>query len=285
MQLYLTEFDYFYSNIGGIYSSYIGTAKATNEKVSIKQFMVQRYDPKLIVKEVANLSRLSHEAFPRVVELFHTDSSVYMVTSYVDIFRLKNIVDLQNNTTSLTLPEVRKIFKSLMSAVLHCHDQHVILRSLLPENIMIVRNSSGPSSKSASPDIDVKICDLAMAVEVTKAKDSVYSDHPLFDWTHVPYLSPEVALKLPYTFSADNWCLGVILYMMVSAHLPFHVQDPMDRALLLQKIKDSEFDFNVPVWDEVRADIKQLIRLCLMSDPLGRASIAEMRRNAWITQA
>ena len=62
-----------------MYSSYVGTAKATNEKVSIKQFMVQRYDPKTIVQEVANLSRLSHEAFPKVLELFHTDTSVYMV--------------------------------------------------------------------------------------------------------------------------------------------------------------------------------------------------------------
>lgn len=63
-----------------MYSSYVGTAKATNEKVSIKQFMVQRYDPKTIVQEVANLTRLSHEAFPKVLELFHTDTSVYMVS-------------------------------------------------------------------------------------------------------------------------------------------------------------------------------------------------------------
>lgn len=70
---------WFTSNVGGMYSSYVGTAKATNEKVSIKQFMVQRYDPKTIVQEVANLTRLSHEAFPKVLELFHTDTSVYMV--------------------------------------------------------------------------------------------------------------------------------------------------------------------------------------------------------------
>ncbi len=69
------------SNVGGMYSSYVGTAKKTNEKVSIKQFNVQRYEAKMIVQEVAILARLTLDTFPKVLELFHTDTSVYMVST------------------------------------------------------------------------------------------------------------------------------------------------------------------------------------------------------------
>lgn len=134
-------------------------------------------------------------------------------------------------------------------------------------------------------DIDVQICDVAMAVQVTKAEANLYQDHPLFDWTHVPFLAPEVALKLPYSFPCDYWALGVLLFMMISAHMPFHVDDPMDRALLLQKIKDAEYSVdNLPVWQSTRAEIKHLIRHLLQSDPLSRINVSEMRRNVWMVQ-
>lgn len=71
------------SNVGGMYSSYVGTAKKTNEKVSIKQFNVQRYEAKMIVQEVAILARLTLDTFPKVLELFHTDTSVYMVSTAI----------------------------------------------------------------------------------------------------------------------------------------------------------------------------------------------------------
>jgi protein serine kinase H len=288
-----------------MYSSYVGTAKATNEKVSIKQFMVQRYDPKMIVQEVANLARLSHESFPKVLELFHTDTSVYMVTSYQDIFRLKNAVDLRNHSTSLSLPEIRRVFKCLSSAVLHCHDHQLLLRSILPENVIIQRRATAPkkaasnkvkqpnnsgsttdddSNQNSGADIDVKICDVSMAVQVTKSEANLYQDHPLFDWSHIPYVSPEIGLKLPYSFACDYWALGVLLYMMISAHLPFTVEDPMDRALLLQRIKDSAYSFDLPVWASTRPEIKNLIRNLLMSDPLMRINVPEMRRNVWMVQ-
>lgn len=124
-----------------------------------------------------------------------------------------------------------------------------------------------------------------MAVSVTKASNNLYQDHPLFDWAHVPFLSPEVALKLPYSFPCDYWALGVLLYMMISAHMPFTVEDPMDRALLLQKIKDSEFTFDqMPVWQSTRMEIKTMIRSLLNSDPLQRINVADIKRNVWVLQ-
>lgn len=266
----------------------MGTARATNSRVNIKQFNVQRYDPQLIVQEVANLARLSHECFPRILELFHTDTSVYMVTTYSDVFRLKNTVDLRNHTTSYTPSEVCKIFKSLVSAVQHCHEQHVILRSLLPENIMVMRYASEQFPRTAQKstvvsDIEVQICDMGMAVHVTKA-DNVYQNHPLFAWTHLPYLSPEVAMKQQYSFSTDIWSLGVLLYMMLAGRLPFEVEDAMDRALLMQRIRDAEFSF-LPedhVWSGEKMDTVQgMLRGMLSSDPLNRMTLRELRRNPW----
>lgn len=253
--------------------------------------MISKYDPRLVTQEVANLARLSVETYPRVYELFHTETSVYMITGYLDMFRLRNYVDLRSNVTSLSMAEVRKVFKCLLAALFHAHDQHLILRCLVPDNIIVRRlegnvsslGSDNNSSDKKSANLEVKICDVSMGVQVTRAKTAVYSEHPLFDWSHVNYLAPEVALKLPYSFPCDIWTLGVILYMMVSARLPFAVNDPMDRALLMQKIKNSEFVFEpAELWQDIRQEIKTLIASMLVSDPLARATLPEIRRNTWV---
>lgn len=214
---------------------------------------------------------------------------------------------MRNHSTSLSLPEIRQVFRSLSSAVLHCHDHQLLLRSILPENIIIQRRSAAPKravsnkakqihqSAATTPDdesnqngggadIDVQICDVSMAIQVTKSEANLYQDHPLFDWAHIPFMSPEIGLKQPYSFACDYWALGVLLYMMISAHMPFTVEDPMDRALLLQRIKDSEYSFDQPVWSTIRTEIKNLIRSLLMSDPIMRINVPEMRRNVWIVQ-
>ena len=61
------------------------------------------------------------------------------VMDYMDTFRLKNFVDLRARKSTFSLPEVRKVFKSLLSIIVHTQEQSVILRSLSLDNIMAIK--------------------------------------------------------------------------------------------------------------------------------------------------
>lgn len=170
------------------------------------------------------------------------------------MFRLKNYIDLKSDKAVFTLPEVRKIFKKLMSAIEYCHENFIILRCLTPDNILVKKLSDNTNATNAVPfgetrqevskvpEYEVMITDLSMAVVWDTNEESSESIfiHPLFDWQMLAYCSPEIVSKLPVDPATDLWSLGVLLFLLVSGSLPFVVPDMiMDRAELAEKIKVS----------------------------------------------
>lgn len=278
------------SNVAnGMFSLYMGTAKKTTDKVTLKEYFLDKTEEAQIVLEVSILAGLgSHPNIPNLKELFLTEKAVYIVTDYVDMMRMKNYVDLRNRKSSFTMVETRKIFKALFSAVTHCHEHMVIVRNLTMDNIMIRKRdpaaSTGASNGKKSEDVgdyEVKIADFGQAVEFG-CKLPV-AEHALFDWNQVPYFSPEAVLRLPYNQASDIWSLGVLLFAMVSGELPFAVDDYMDRALLMERIRNAEYSFNsnAAVWMSVKKELRDIITAVFVSDPLNRATAAEIRRNEW----
>ncbi len=171
---------------------------------------------------------------------------MFIVTDYVDNFRLKNYLDLRSMKSQLSLPEVRKVFKAMLSIVIHAQEQSVILRNLTLDNVMVVKKARRPSkekegSPNTVPDFDVRLTDVAQAADLG-GKEAI-TEHPQFDWnSQLQYLSPELALKLPFSSATDIWSLGVLLYAMIAGELPFTVEDAMDRAKLIDKIKVSDYN-------------------------------------------
>eukprot|EP01034_Spumella_vulgaris_P028990 gene28990-35955_t len=185
-------------------SFFVGTSRANNQKVTIKEHHTAHSIEADVSEEIKILAKLSHESIPKLQEIFITNISVFVVTDFVDSMRLKHFVDTRNKTTKLTIPDTRKIIKSLVSAVSYCHSQDVIIRHLTASNILVKSNGKD--------GFEVKICDFSLAVPSGSIK--VLCDHPLFEWNDVPYLAPEALLGHPYSTAMDVWSLGVLLYVM-----------------------------------------------------------------------
>jgi len=60
----------------------------------------------------------------------------------------------------LTEQTIRSLFKSIVEAVKHCHQNDIIHRDLKPENILINFNEDGGIS-------DVKLADFGLACSMT----------------------------------------------------------------------------------------------------------------------
>ncbi len=233
----------------------------------------------IVISEVLFLARLNHECIPKLNELFITDSSLFLVTNYIDPFRLTNFLDLKEGKSMLHISDIRKIAKFLVSALLHCHDHGVIVRDLTPQNIM-VKKTGIDGNTGGSMKVEVMITDFSLAVQA--GSQQVLADHPLFDWNMVEYTAPEALLGQEYSFPMDCWAMGVLLYVMISGILPFHHDDD---HVLVENIKTASYDFEEDAFDMIDDTIKRLIEDLLKPWPAGRLTMKQALKNKWFTQS
>ena len=76
-------------------------------------------------------------------------------------------------------------------------------------------------------------------------------------------MAPEVIEK-KYGKQADLWSLGVLLYQLLSGYMPFTA---LTQDELYRKIKNCEWEFVEPEFNEVSPECKDLISLLLQRDP------------------
>ena len=158
------------------------------------------------------------------------------------------------------LPEEHVIFfyRQTISAVAYCHDFNICHRDLKPENILLTIQGQ------------IKICDFGMAaLHQTE-------DHHLSTFCgSINYAAPEVLNHTSYRGDrADVWSLGVILYIMLTASLPFEGPDRRETAA-----RASRAQYAWP-HGEVSADARDLVDAILVVNPATRMSIARMWRHA-----
>lgn len=104
-----------------------------------------------------------------------------------------NLLQYVNQNHGLKINEVQNIFSQLIIAIEYLHNElNISHRDLKLENVMLDFGFS-----SIKKNIMSTLCGS------------------------IPYCAPEVLKCQTYTKEADIWCLGVILYSLVSGKLPF----------------------------------------------------------------
>mmetsp|Transcript_43152 Transcript_43152/g.31524 ORF Transcript_43152/g.31524 Transcript_43152/m.31524 type:complete len:321 (+) Transcript_43152:77-1039(+) len=253
---------------GVMQSFFVGCSRQTGEKVTVKEFHLPFYptDDTSIMTEVLFLTKLNHAGIPRFLELFITDTSIFCITEYVDHQRLSHCMN------QLTPTDIRQIMKQLAAILTYCHERKIVLRELTPSNIVVKRLGGS--------NFDVKIADLSLAVEVHNSTPPALADHPLFDWSLVPFCAPELLLSQPYNTSADLWSLGVILFAMcANGKLPFdHTLD----HILIKHITQAYYDCEDEVWEEVADNAKSLVESLLKLPANERLTAKDVTRNHWV---
>ena len=85
----------------------------------------------------------------------------------------------------------------------YLHSHHFVYRDLKPENVLLDKSGH------------VRVIDMGLCKHL---------GHDRSKWSTggtVSYLPPEVILKKNYTYSADWWALGVLLWEMLTGKDPF----------------------------------------------------------------
>ncbi|CAJ1810787.1 unnamed protein product [Sphenostylis stenocarpa] len=209
-----------------------------------------------IKREVSVMRLIRHPHVIKFYEVMATKTKIYFVMEYAKGGELFNKV-LKGK---LKVDVARKYFQQLISAVDYCHSREVCHRDLKPENLLLDEND------------DLMVSDFGLsALTESKCKDGL-----LHTTCGTPaYVAPEVINRKGYDgMKADVWSCGVILYVLLAGHLPFH-----DSNLMVMYRKISKGEFKFPKWFE--PDVRRLLIRMLNPNPKTRISIDKIMKSSW----
>ncbi|ANB13774.1 protein kinase HSL1 [Sugiyamaella lignohabitans] len=205
-----------------------------------------------IEREVIIMKLIEHPNVMALYDVWENKGELYLVLEYVEGGEL---FDYLIKKGRLDEREAVNYFRQIIYGVDYCHKFNICHRDLKPENLLLDKNRN------------IKIADFGMAALET-------SDRMLETSCGSPhYASPEiVAGKNYHGAPSDIWSCGVILFALLTGHLPF--DDDNIRKLLL-KVQTGKFIMP----SDISSEAQDLIWRMLRVDPIKRISMAEILRH------
>lgn len=238
-------------------ADHVPTGKKVAVKILNRQKIRDQQMEEKLKREIKILKMCHHPHIIRLYEVIETATDVYVVTEYSSGGEL---FDYIVESGRLSEGEARRFFQQIISGVEYCHKHMIAHRDLKPENLLLDENSN------------VKIADFGLSNCMRDGwflKTSCGSPN---------YAAPEVISgKLYAGPEVDIWSCGVIVYALLCGTLPF---DDESIPYLFRKIKGGIYILPSYLSDTS----KDLISKMLVTDPLKRINIDEIRRHPWFLQ-
>ncbi|KAL5014361.1 hypothetical protein ScPMuIL_008631 [Solemya velum] len=201
----------------------------------------------------------SHESINSISEIILGEAKAY-------VFFPQHYGDLHSYVRQkkrLKEEEASRLFKQIVSAVQHCHENGLVLRDLKLRKFVF-----------KNPEKTLLRLD---GLEDAYVLEDEYNDR-LTDKHGCPaYVSPEI-LNANESYSgrsADIWSLGVMLYTMLVGRYPFHDSEP---TALFGKIRRGQFTIPRNLSSKAKCLIKSILRL----DPAERLTSSHVLQHPWI---
>jgi serine/threonine protein kinase len=229
----------------------------------------------ILAAEANLLQQLDH---PYVVKLINVYSSPTAVCLVMELLHGGDLFDRIVHKGRYSEVEARRVMRRLLSAMHYLHEErHIVHRDLKPENILL---------RSRENDIDIQITDFGLAKAVAGG-DGLKT----FCGT-ATYCAPEILQRRNtfmgrgrYNKQADQWSLGVILYILLSGCQPFDGDQWMAPGATpppSSQVPDGFISFPEEFWADVSELACDLVRQMLVVDPKKRISVRDACNHPWI---
>jgi len=169
-------------------------------------------------REARAVLHLSHDNIVRAYDVGETDGLPYIVLEYIEGQTLKEILD-KNGPMPPRIAVALTV--QVLDALNAAHNAGIIHRDVKPQNVIVMHNGK------------VKLMDFGIAREVD-ASTVTFTGSTVLGSVH--YLSPEQAKGVPVTEGSDLYSTGVMLYEMLTGHVPFEGETSV--AIALKHISD-----------------------------------------------
>lgn len=246
---------------GGMANVYLALDIILDREVAIK---VLRFDfvhdadfIRRFRREAQSAASLDHPNIVSIYDVGEEDDIYYIVMEYVEGMTLKEYI---NRTGPLHPKEAVQIMEQIVSAIAHAHDNQIVHRDIKPHNILIDHMGH------------IKVTDFGIAM----ALSSTTITHTNSVLGSVHYLSPEQARGGLSTKKSDIYSLGIVLFELLTARMPFEGESAVSIAL---KHLQSETP-SVKRWNPaVPQSIENVVLKAMAKDPFHRYEAAEEMEN------
>ena len=174
------------------------------------------HDPDLVRRfknESKAISLLNHPNIVKVYDVSVSDHLQYIVMEYVDGMTLREYLNERGG--KLTSRETVHFISQILKALDHAHRNGVVHRDIKPQNIMLLDNGQ------------LRMMDFGIA-RISRAENQLSGGKAMGS---VHYISPEQAKGDETDFTSDLYSVGVMMYEMLSGHLPFDADDVVEVAI------------------------------------------------------
>ena len=174
------------------------------------------HDPELVRRfknESKAISLLNHPNIVKVYDVSVNDQLQYIVMEYVDGMTLREYLNERGG--KLTSRETVHFISQILKALEHAHANGIVHRDIKPQNIMLLDNGQ------------LRMMDFGIA-RISRAENQLLSGKTMGS---VHYISPEQAKGDETDCTSDIYSVGVMMYEMLSGHLPFDADDMVEVAI------------------------------------------------------
>ena len=169
-------------------------------------------------REVEIMYKLNHPNIVKLYGHFEDDKYCYFIMQYIPNKSLFELVPLPGQKPNTKL--IASVMKDLISAVYYLHHMKpvIIYRDIKPENILLDKNNKAYLTDFGWSNYMPNFC-----------RRTTVCGTPL-------YLPPEMIEKSGHDETADIWCIGVLLFELISGQTPFKGDDIDTVAYNIRKL-------------------------------------------------
>ena len=205
-------------------------------------------------REIEIMYKIRHPNCVRLFGNFEDENYCYFIMEYVSGGNLFSLM-ASNRSTGLNIYLVANILRELISAIYYLHNMSppIIHRDIKPENVLLTNDSN------------IKLTDFGWSnyINFEGEQRLTFCGTPI-------YLAPEMIQNIGHDEHVDIWCLGVLLFELLTGTPPFIGQN---RALLMKNIINVNIDWPSPPRLPIDPDAKDLISKILKKKPSERMSL------------
>lgn len=223
----------------------------------------ERFNPARLRREVDIMKRLHHPNIIQFVDVFEDSDNLMMIMEYCPG---KELFDVILERRFFQENDARPIFAQIAHALFYLHSLNILHRDVKPENVLI-SNIPDPTTGG----LVAKLLDFGLSKNANGSVAKTFVGTPCYVAPEVEFTSKGVGGT--YSFPADCWSLGAVLYVMLVARFPEFEQDHTGKVVV--KLAPA-------LWGNVSSEAKDLIRSLMNTNPDARLSMGSCLMHPWL---
>ncbi|XP_073151550.1 mitogen-activated protein kinase kinase kinase 3-like [Henckelia pumila] len=236
---------------------YLGFNSENGQMCAIKEVKVvsddqsSRESLKQLNQEITLLSQLSH---PNIVQYYGSELNEERLSVYLEYVSGGSIHKLLQEYGAFGEPVIQNYTRQILSGLAFLHGRNTVHRDIKGANILV------------DPNGEIKLADFGMAKHITTSSS-------MLSFKGSPYwMAPEVVMNTNgYSLPVDIWSLGCTVLEMATSKPPW---SQYEGVAAIFKIGNSRDAPEIP--DNLSADAKSFIRLCLQREPSARPTASQL---------